>query len=328
MGTTLQLGHEEQTDQVRVRTELEQVSTKRNSALTIGVFDGVHLGHQHLVSVLRNEAAKSGLSAGVLTFRNHPASVLNPNFEPKYLTTLRARVEHLESTNVDYVIPITFDVELSRINATQFVAMLLQYLKMEILVVGPDFAMGHNREGTTATLRKLATEAGFKVKTVKPLLDTSGEAVRSSSVREALASGDVHKVSSLLGRRFVLEGKVVTGCGRGTSLGYPTANLDVPRELAFPGDGIYTTWAHINNHQYMATTSVGAKPTFGNGQRAIEAFVLDFNGDLYGQDMELEFVDRLRDQVRFDSVKTLQEQMHKDVEQTRRVLGDVKMQPV
>ncbi len=305
---------------MRIQAELGQTPPGRGSALTVGVFDGVHLGHRRLLSELVAEASRSGLAAGVLTFRNHPTSVLRPDFDLRYLTTLESRVRLLESTGVDYVIPVTFDAELSRMGAPSFISMLRERLDMKALVVGPDFAMGHRRGGTTAALSALAPEAGFELKIVEPLHDASGHPVRSSSVRGALAAGEVRRVSDLLGRRLALKGKVVAGYGRGASLGYPTANLETLSCLALPGDGVYAAWASIAGRRYMSATSIGARPTFGEGGRAVEAFILDYNEDIYGGDVELEFVDRLRGQIAFDSVEALQDQMRDDVNRVRAIL--------
>ena len=287
----------------------------------------MHRGHRHLLSELVAEARNRGLASCVLTFRNHPFSVLRPDFEPRYLTSLESRIDLLESTGVDYVIPVTFDAELSKMDAQAFISMLQQRLRMKALVVGPDFAMGHRRSGTTSALSALAPEAGFELRVVEPLHDSSGQPVRSSFVRVALAEGDVCRVADLLGRRLTLKGRVVAGYGRGGSLGYPTANLETPPNLALPGDGVYTAWATLAGRRYMSATSIGARPTFGEGGRAVEAFILDYSGDIYGSDLELEFVDRLRGQVAFDSVDDLQNQMRQDVARVRSALAAGSAQP-
>jgi riboflavin kinase/FMN adenylyltransferase len=313
---------------MRIQAELEQAPPGRAYALTVGVFDGVHRGHRHLLSALVSEAGKAGLASGVLTFRNHPSSVLRPDFEPRYLTTLESRIDLLESSGVDYVMPVTFDAELSKMDAHAFISMLQERLGMRALVVGPDFAMGHRRSGTTTALSDLAPQAGFELKVVEPLHDASGKPVRSSSVRDSLAAGDVCRVGDLLGRKLALKGRVVEGYGRGASLGYPTANLETPPSLALPGDGVYTTWATVAGRRYMSATSIGARPTFGEGGRAVEVFILDYSGDIYGSDVELEFVGRLRGQIAFDSVEALQHQMHEDVNQARTALAAGSAQPV
>ena len=191
---------------------------------------------------------------------------------------------------------------------------------MVSLVVGPDFAMGRRREGTIERLTELGKEMRFTLKVVDGLKDRNGETVRSTTVRSALAQGDVERVTDLLGRRFSLKGPVVSGEGRGGRLGIPTANIAPPKEMATPGDGIYAAYAHLDDHPLKAAVSIGNNPTFGGHDRTIEPFILDFEDDLYGKTLRLEFVRRLRDQVKFDSVEALLEQIDRDVADTRKIL--------
>ena len=312
---------------MKIDSELSPQRPDRESALTIGVFDGVHRGHRHLIERLKEVAARTGRLSGVLTFRNHPASVLRPDFVGRYLTSVDRRIRLIKGLGADFLVPVSFDIELSRLTAREFVAILQDRLRMKGLVVGPDFAMGHNREGDVETLTSLGSEMGFSVNVVDPLLDEAGHPIRSTHVRHALIEGDVATVSELLGRHFALSGAVVRGVGRGGPLGFPTANLAVPADIAIPGDGIYATWAHIGGSRHMAATSVGVRPTFDDGEHTIEAFVLDFDGDLYGQDVRLEFVHRLRDEAKFDTVQALQEQVEKDVTDTRAILEGGQVAP-
>jgi riboflavin kinase/FMN adenylyltransferase len=303
----------------RLNDELAQVSPGRDSVLTVGVFDGVHKGHRHLLCQLMKEAADSGRLAGVVTLRNHPASVLSPDFKPFYLTTVDERVRLVQELGADFVVPVTFDVELSELRARQFAAVLRERLRMSGLVAGPDFAMGHKREGDVEMLTALGHDTGFSVRVVEPLVE-GGRRITSTNVREALVSGDVDGAAAQLGRNFALSGTVVRGAGRGGPLGFPTANLSVPEGMAVPGDGIYAAWAHPGDQRFMAAVSIGTRPTFGAGERTIEAFVLDFEGDLYGLELRLEFVRRIRAEVRYDSVDELKAQVCKDVAETRAVL--------
>lgn len=300
--------------------ELGAFAVRGDTALTIGVFDGVHRGHTHLISQLVDEAASKGLMAGVVTFREHPAAVLSPSFQAQYLTSFEDRLDLLRQTKIDFAVPITFDRALASLTSKEFTSLLQERLRMVSLVVGPDFAMGHKREGTIERLSELGGEMGFTLKVVDGLRDADGDTVRSTTVRTALAEGDVERVSDLLGRRFTLEGTVVSGEGRGGGLGIPTANLSPPSEMATPGDGIYAAYAHLDDHKMKAAVSIGTNPTFGGHDRTIEPFILDFDGDLYGSTLRLEFVRRLRDQVKFDSVEALLEQIDRDVAQTRQIL--------
>jgi riboflavin kinase/FMN adenylyltransferase len=305
---------------MNIDQELAQRSSERDTVLTIGVFDGVHRGHHHLMTNLMVEAHRSGRLAGVVTFRNHPASVLRPDFRPRYLSTVDERLRLIKELGVDFIVPITFDLELSRLRARRFTALLQERLQMRDLVIGPDFTMGYEREGDAKTLASLGREMGFSLHVVEPLVDEGGRAIRSTTVREALAIGDVTRVAAQMGRNFELMGTVVTGLGRGAPLGFPTANIQLPQELAVPGDGIYATWAHVGKRRYMAATSIGERPTFEESGHTIEAFILDYHGDLYDRQIRLEFVRRLRDEVKFDSVRALQEQVGRDVDQTRSIL--------
>ena len=306
---------------MKIESELTQVEPDRDSVLTVGVFDGVHLGHRHLLSQVASRAREARHLAGVVTLRNHPASVLRPDFRPAYLTGLQERLRLIQEVGVDFVVPVTFDQELSKLRASDFSGLLHRQLRMKGLVVGPDFALGYKREGDANALTEIGRGMGFYVDVVEPL--TEGDRpIRSTSVREALLAGDARRVADLLGRRFALEGTVVRGEGRGANLGFPTANLSLPDGMAMPADGIYATWALVGEQRHMAATSIGTRPTFGEGDRTVEAFILDFEGDLYGRELRLEFEQRLRDEVRYDSASSLREQMQIDVAQTKAILSD------
>ena len=300
--------------------ELRAFAVRGETALTVGVFDGVHRGHTHLISQLVGEAASKGLMAGVVTFREHPAAVLSPSFQARYLTSFENRLDLLGQTKIDFAVPITFDRALSKLTAEEFVSLLQDRLQMVSLVVGPDFAMGRNREGTIERLSELGDQMGFTLTVVDGLQDTKGETVRSTTVRTALGEGEVERVAELLGRRFTLAGAVVSGEGRGGKLGFPTANIAPPQGMAVPGDGIYAAFAHLDDLTMMTSVSIGTRPTFGDHDRAIEAFILNFEDNLYGMTLRLEFVRRLRDQVKFDTVEALLEQVDRDVAETRRIL--------
>lgn len=305
---------------MRIRRELEGLGLEGGSAVTIGVFDGVHLGHRSLVSRLKELAGLRGLSSVVLTFRNHPASVLRAGFEPRYLTVPEERVRLLRETGVDLVVQATFDAALSQLGARAFAGLLQDTLGMKALVAGPDFAMGRNREGSVAFLGETGQEMGFEVEVVEPLLGPQGEAVRSTAIRAAVSSGEMERAAAMLGRSYSITGTVVRGHGRGGPLGFPTANLQMPGESLAPRDGIYACWVEIDGSRYMAAASIGERPTFPGAGRSVEAFVMDFDGDLYGRELRLELVRRLRDEEKFDSIEQLRLQVDRDVEATRRLL--------
>lgn len=304
---------------MRIEQELEQARIDRDSVLTVGVFDGVHLGHQSLIAKVIAEARAKGAAAGVLTFRNHPDSALNPNFQPQYITSIEERIRLIEELGVDFVVPVTFDMEVAGLRARKFAKLLRSRLWMRGLVVGPDFAMGYKREGNMEALSALGAELGFSVSVVD-LLSEGGDAVHSTSIRRALVGGDVSDVSKKLGRNFAIIGRVVTGDRRGRTLGFPTANIEVRPYMAVPGNGIYATLAFVDGERHMAATSIGTRPTFDGKGRTIEAFLLGFDRNMYNKELRLEFVQRLRDELKFDSVDALLKQMELDVEQTRRLL--------
>ena len=305
-----------------IHQELARVSPPRETAVTIGTFDGVHLGHQQLLERLKLTAARAGLLSAVVTFRNHPRAVLNPESKLQYLASLEARIALLEQLGIDLIVSVDFTRELSQLKAREFVALLSRHLKMRGLVVGPDFALGHRREGDIPALKGLESEVGFRVETVEPVV-IGKSLVKSSLIRSLITQGDVEGASGMLGRWYSLTGRVVQGDRRGQALGFPTANLSIDADLVTPADGIYATWATVEGQRHQAATCIGVRPTFGASDRTVEAFILDFEGDLYGKCLTLEFASRLREERAFTSVEALVEQMNVDVEQTREALSSL-----
>ena len=303
-----------------IEEDLSHFEFDRDSTITIGVFDGVHRGHRHLIGRLVQEARKAGSLAGVLTFQNHPITVVRPGTQARFLTNLDERVRLLKELGVDFVIPVWFDRELANLSSRDFLTRLYEKLKMRKLIVGPDFAMGRNLDGTLETLPAIGESVGFAFESVDLMTDSAG-VVKSTTIRNSLSEGDVSKAAKLLGRNFSISGIVGHGEERGRELGFPTANLQLAQELMFPGDGIYATWAHLESGVYMAATSIGVRPTFDDGEnRTIEAYILDFSDDIYDQPIQLEFVRRLRGEEKFDTIQSLLDQMDKDVHQTRDIL--------
>ncbi|MFH0914697.1 MAG: bifunctional riboflavin kinase/FAD synthetase [Chloroflexota bacterium] len=288
-------------------------------AVTIGVFDGVHLGHKQLLSRLKELAAQKNLLTGVITFRQHPQEVLSPHKPLPCLTSLEQRIELIKAAGIDTVIPLSFTPEMANLTAREFVSLLKKYLRLKWLVIGPDFALGREREGSAAALSQLGKEMGFGVTAVPPM-KIKGEVVSSTVIRKALAEGDMSKVRRLIGRPFRLKGTVVAGVGRGTGLGFPTANIQPKPELALPGDGVYATLAYVGDKTYPSVTNIGKRPTFKEKGRTIEAHLLDFQGDLYGQKLTLEVVERIRGEQRFASAEELQQQIKLDIEKAREIL--------
>jgi len=305
---------------MQIEQELAGLKPEKDTLLTIGVFDGVHPGHKYLISRLTDLAQERDLLSGVVTFRQHPQAVLAPRTKPAFLADLGQRIRLLKKEGVDEVFVLSFTPELVQLDARHFLGLLKKHLRMQGLVIGYDFALGRKREGDTDTLLKLGQEMNFAV-TVVPPLTINGGVVSSTVIREALASGDVRRVCNLTGHYYSLQGRVVTGSGRGRELGFPTANLEVSSEQTLPADGVYVAWAHIDGKTYPAMTNIGRNPTFGNNQRTVEVYVLDCNKDLYQQKMRIDIVERLRDEKKFDTVAELKEQIARDIEQGRAILN-------
>jgi riboflavin kinase/FMN adenylyltransferase len=304
---------------VQVEQELAGFSPDRDSLITIGVFDGVHLGHKHLISQLKELAGQQGLCSMVITFDKHPQEVLTPHSQPPFLTDAAEKAELLKKEGPDAVIVLTFDAELSRLSAHQFLLLLQKKLRLKGLVVGPDFALGRGGEGNIAFLRKLGPEMGFSV-TVIPPVRNNGDIVSSTAIRKAMAAGDMGNVSRLMGRPFSLHGKVIHGKGRGSGLGFPTVNLDILSGQALPPDGVYATRAHLCERSYHSVTNVGTNPTFGNNEHSIEAYLLDFRDNLYEQEVKIDFIRKIRDEVKFSGPDELVKQIFKDIKQAREIL--------
>ena len=302
-----------------VEEELASFSPERDTLLTVGVFDGVHLGHKHLISELLRQAGEKGLLSGVVTFRQHPEDLLSSKKQLPFLTDIKTRVRLLQNEGVDIIVPLSFTKDLARLDARRFIGLLRKHLKMRGMVIGSDFALGKGREGDTGTLRQLGKEMDFSV-TVVPPMEINGEVVSSTTIRKAMAEGNMEKVRMLTGRYFSLHGRVVTGAGRGEGLGFPTANLDVNSGQALPPDGVYAGLAHINGKIYQTMTNVGKDPTFGVSERTIEAYLLDYSGDLYGHELTVDFVARLRDEKKFKNVDELKKQVAEDVRQGKNIL--------
>lgn len=301
------------------RQRLDRVSPERETVITIGVFDGVHRGHVHLLQHLIS-AAGSDFQPTVITFANHPITVLQPGRQVSLITTLDHKERLIRERGIHQVISLEFTEELAQLSARQFVEMLQDKLRMKGLVIGSDFALGRNREGNADRLFELGEELGFSVEIVEPLF-LDGLLVKSRVIRQCLTEGDVSVSNRLLGRTFSLAGPVVTGDKRGRTLGFPTANVDVSKALAHPADGIYATWALVDGKRLPSATSIGVRPTFGLTERLVEVYILDFDGDLYGRELEVEFVDKLRDQETFSSLEALVEQINLDVANTRETLA-------
>ncbi len=293
------------------------------SVVTIGAFDGVHLGHMAVIHRVRGLAASRGLASAVVTFDRHPASVVRPGSAPQLLTDLEQRLELLEAAGVDLTLVVTFDKARSEESAEDFVTeVLVGRLGARSVVVGADFHFGHGRKGNVALLREMGSELGFEVVGLEPLVEANAP-VSSTRIRRMLAEGDVAGAAQLLGRSHAVRGVVVHGDHRGGSvLGCPTANVKVEGEIMLPADGIYAGWyRRTDGLAHPSAISLGRRLTFyDEAPSLVEAHLIDFEGNLYGEAAEVSFVARLREERRFDSVEELVAQMSVDLNEARVLL--------
>lgn len=292
--------------------------------LTIGAFDGVHLGHQALIKTMVSDAHANDLPAVVLTFYPHPSVVLGGRSPTFYITLPDERAELLGALGVDYVVTQHFDRKLAGVQASDYLRMLQEQLSFRRLWIGEDFTLGAGRKGDRAFLESVSAEFSFTLH-VFPAFTVADDAVRSSQIRKSLQAGDVARVARHLGRIFVLQGEVVRGVGRGRRLGIPTANLRIQEERAYPGPGVYACYAEHAGQRWQAVTNIGVRPTFEEDpvQPTIETHLLDFEGDLYQKLIRLGFVERLRDERRFSDPDELIRQIKTDVRQAKSILEPV-----
>ena len=300
---------------------LEEISLK-NSYLTIGVFDGVHRGHRKIIQKLVQDAHANHAPAVVLTFSPHPASVLTGK-EMRCLTTPAERADLLGALGVDVVITQRFTADLSTVPAHEYMSRLKAHLGLSHLLIGYDFALGKGREGNAPRLAEIGSELGYTVEVVPALSDESG-VISSTEIRKLVSTGSMSEAENLLGYPYSMSGEVIHGAGRGKTINFPTANVDYAKEKAAPPNGIYACWAKLGNEKFMAATNIGLNPTFTPERQipSLEAYLLDFDRDIYGEVMTLEFVARLRNEIRYTTVEALITQIHDDVNQTRAILSE------
>jgi riboflavin kinase/FMN adenylyltransferase len=296
------------------------VRPEKGCVVTIGAFDGLHRGHQALIADVCKRAAELDAAAAVVTFDRHPASVVRPESAPKLLTDLDQKLELMAATGVDYTLVVPFDHERANEPAEDFVReILVERLHARVVVVGYDFRFGKGRQGDVELLRRIGRESGFDVVSVEPVCDAPEDIVSSTAIRHALTNGDAERAERLLGRPYEVRGLVVMGDGRGRELGFPTANVHVPEQILVPQDGVYGgQYVLPDGTVKTAAISVGTRPQFyEDGVNLVEAYVLDFEGDLYGQHAVVRFRHRVRGQQKFDSIEALIAQIARDVDGVR-----------
>lgn len=286
-------------------------------AVTIGVFDGVHLGHQSLIARLAAAAAERGLDAGVVTLHPAPITVIRPEIRIAYITSLEERIELIRSSGVSAVGPLTFTSELSQVAAADFVGAMRETLDMRLLVGGPDITVGRAREGNASWLAENGPRFGFELQIAEFLSDGEHK-VGSSGIRDAVSRGDMESAAALLGRPFSLRGPVIRGFERGRTIGFPTANIAVTADRVAPPFGVYVSRATVGELRRPSVTNIGTRPTFDDGRPSIETHILDFDGDLYGQEIKVELLHRLRGEMKFEGVAALVAQIGRDADAARR----------
>ena len=302
------------------RQMLANAAPDTETALTLGVFDGVHLGHCHLLKRLI-QLTKPPLIPLVLTFSNHPVTVLRPGTFVGNITTPEQKEGLLKAQGIEAVVSLEFTEELSQISAHDFVSILFDSLGMRGLVVGPDTALGRNREGDFDFLKKCGDEMGFWLESAEPF-SLDGSPVKSRLIRSSISQGDVAGSAKMLGRKYSVTSEIITGDQRGREMGFPTANLKMDYRILLPNDGIYATWALIDGVRYPSATSIGIRPTFNLTERLVEVHLIDFDQDIYGKQLCVEFVSKLRDQEKFSGMDELIEKINQDVADSRAILED------
>jgi riboflavin kinase / FMN adenylyltransferase len=298
---------------------------RAGAVVTIGAYDGVHVGHRAVIAEVRRMAQEMGVSSAVVTFDRHPASVVRPESAPKLLTTLDQKLELLAETGIDITVVVPFDTQRATESAEDFVAeVIVGCLGAKAVIVGQDFHFGKDRRGNVALLETLGVTHGFTVAGLElisiPGLDAK---VSSTQIRRLVAAGELREAARLLGRPYELRGTVIDGDKRGRTIGFPTANVSLPVDACLPADGIYAArYARPDGVWLPAAVNLGRRPTFYDDQpySLLEAFLIDFQGDLYGEPARIQFVERLRPEAKFDSLEALIEQMNRDVDNAREIL--------
>ncbi len=299
--------------------QLSEVSERKPTFVAVGSFDGVHLGHQAMLQKMVAAAQEAEARTAVLTFFPHPKRVIQQLTEPYYLTTLDERVRLLASLGIDIIITHPFNESVRHTRAATFVDDLCHHLDMRQLW-GGNFALGYKREGDIPFLRQLGIEKGYTVKQVEAMVLWQGERVSSSRIRRSLLEGDIAEVNGCLGRPYHISGTVVEGQKMGRTIGFPTANIDYWSEQLLPDNGVYATYAWLDDVRHVAATNVGVRPTVNGHQLTVEAHLLDFDADIYGRTLQLEFIAHIRPEMKFSGLDALKAEIQADVQRVRKLL--------
>lgn len=291
--------------------------------MTIGIFDGVHIGHQVIIQNMVQKASLAGACTGVVTFYPHPAEIIRGITEAMYLTSPQQRAKLIGRLGVDYVLTLKFDRNLANQTAEEFIQSLSMQIGLKELWVGNDFVLGKNREGTIDVLRSLGGQLGYKVIEI-PKITADSKFVSSSQIRQHILSGDITQANKLLGRYYSISGKVIKGMGRGKSLGIPTANIEIWEKQLLPPNGVYATFVCYKNHRFQSVTNVGIKPTFldNPAKSIVEAHIFNFENNIYEKELTIEFIEYLRKEVAFPNTPALIDQIQHDIQRAKEVLDN------
>lgn len=296
-----------------VYNRIEDIDIRNNTCVTIGNFDGVHKGHQELISKTVNYAKENNLLSVVFTFTNHPVNYFKPGYI-KNIMSEQEKQDVIESLGVDVYVGIKFDSSMTSISADEYIdKILLGKIHAENIIVGHDFSFARKKEGTTETLLREGQKKGFGVEIVTPVL-VDGKRVSSTDIRQLISEGKVQEAEKLLGRRYSIGGVVIRARQIGRTLGFPTANIDYDKKLLIPKIGVYATLARVNGNVYCGASSVGTNPTVNGSSVTIETYILNFHEEIYGEHLTVEFVEFMRDEIKFDSKEALMEQLSKDID--------------
>ena len=299
--------------------EISAFKSLKPHTISIGVFDGLHKGHKYFLSKLISESIRSKTIPSVITFKTHPLSLLNPSIQIKSITSISDRVKMIKKFGIESVIPITFDKDLSQLSGEEFINKIKSIIKISSLFIGPDFSIGKNKETNNTNIENLSHKLNFKVFEI-PKIKQDSSIIRSTNIRSLITQGKVDLASKMLGYSFFIKGVVEKGLGRGKKLGFPTANIKIPDNIILPINGIYATHVNIGNNKYFGATSIGNNPTFKETDKTIETFIIGLQDDIYDKNIYLEFVHRIRDEIKFPTAKELTIQMANDVENITNIL--------
>lgn len=296
---------------------LDYEETRFNTGVALGNFDGIHLGHQMLINKMILESKKLGLKSSLLLFKNHTKLTIN-NIKPRIITTYEQKLKIAEELGIDIVYVMDFDKKIMKLSPEKFIKnIIIDKMNSKLIVVGFDYKFGYKASGDSNLLIDLSKKYGLKIEVLKPIYENK-EIIGSTEIRNLIKDGNVCKANKVLGRPYSIIGKVIEGSNRGHKLGFPTANIEVNLELSIPKTGVYKTNTIFKGKTYKSLTNIGYNPTFNEKKLKIETHILDFNKNIYGEIIEIDFLDFLRDDIKFDTKEDLINQLNEDIKRIKK----------